>query len=64
MKKTVRICDVCGDPIPWFANRYKFKYFKHFRHSGEECCSVDMCSLCYKNFISFVIKQRSDYNAE
>ena len=63
MKKTVRLCDVCGEEIPWHADRYRFKTYHYPLYAGEIIKCSDMCSKCYTSFITFVKQKRSDCNA-
>ena len=60
MKKTARLCDVCGEEIRWFDSRYKFKSYCVSLFEGEEIKCRDMCSDCFFSFKNFVKQKRSE----
>lgn len=59
MIKRIIQCDICGRTIKPNEDRFKFKHYsiEHMPYGGwdSECWKKkDICTDCYKEFISFI----------
>lgn len=60
MKRTIRICDVCGKELYRGERRYKVKEYRNmYTYFGDQeyCNKLDMRARCYNKLIRFVNRE-------